>query len=105
MRAKDYGIFCKAAASKIDRKIVIVSDIRRKTDIKWFRENFDDKVKLIRIKCDNKTRSNRGWMFEKGVDDIQSECDLDDWAQWDLVLENDDVQEIEKILDKIVEVI
>ncbi|CRK90550.1 CLUMA_CG004254, isoform A [Clunio marinus] len=78
-RAIDYGIFCCEASKKISKPIVIVSDIRRKTDIKWFRETFKDKIKLIRIKCDDEIRCKRGWKFEAGVDDIQSECDLDNW--------------------------
>lgn len=105
MRAKDYGVFCKAAASTINRHVVIVSDIRRKTDIKWFRDNFADRIKLIRIRCDDKIRSDRGWMFEVGVDDIQSECDLDDWEEWDLVVENDGLEDAEDVLNKIVELI
>lgn len=101
MRSKDYGVFCKAASSKIAKKIVIVSDIRRKTDIKWFRENFNDRIKLIRIKCDDKIRIERGWIFQSGVDDIQSECDLDDWKEWDLIIENDGTKDSEIILNEI----
>lgn len=101
MRAKDYGVFCREASKNISKETVIVSDIRRKTDIKWFRETFGDKIKLIRIKCLDCVRENRGWMFQTGVDDIQSECDLDDWNEWDLVIENDGCRETEGILDEI----
>lgn len=101
MRAKDYGIFCRAASETICKPVVIVSDIRRKTDIKWFRETFGEKVKLIRIKCNDDVRLVRGWKFQEGVDDIQSECDLDDWADWDLVIENEGPQGTSDIIDKI----
>lgn len=100
-RALDYGIFCREASQSISKPIVIVSDIRRKTDIKWFKETFGDKIKLIRIKCDDSVRISRGWKFQEGVDDIQSECDLDRWTEWDLVIENDGKKESEEILEVI----
>lgn len=102
-RADDYGIFCRAASSNISKSIVIVSDIRRKNDIRWFRETFGEKVKLIRIKCDDCIRVERGWKFQQGVDDIQSECDLDDWHDWDLIVDNDGQKNCEEILNEIVE--
>ena len=101
MRAKDYGVFCREASKNIAKETVIVSDIRRKTDIKWFREIFGIKAKLIRIKCQDCVRENRGWKFQSGVDDIQSECDLDDWNEWDLAIENDGFREIDSILYEI----
>jgi phosphomevalonate kinase len=48
-------------------------------------------------------RIDRGWKFEEGVDDIQSECDLDDFVEWDLVLENDGRRDVEEFLDEIIE--
>lgn len=101
MRAKDYGIFCCEASKNISKETVIVSDIRRKTDIKWFRETFGSKIKLIRIECEDRVREDRGWIFQKGVDDIQSECDLDDWNEWDLVIQNNDSSSTDDILDEI----
>lgn len=102
-RASDFGIFCREASQNISKPTVIVSDIRRKTDIKWFREMFGDKIKLIRIECGDDVRMDRGWKFEAGVDDIQSECDLDDWMEWDLRIENDGRRESEDILRQIVD--
>lgn len=104
-RAVDYGIFCRSASSKITKPLVVVSDIRRKTDIKWFRETFGDSVKLIRIKCDDSIRALRGWKFQEGVDDIQSECDLDDWLEWDLLVENDGQREADDIVKDILELL
>lgn len=103
MRSKDYGVFCREASKNISKPTVIVSDIRRKTDIKYFRETFGSKVHLIRIKCDNCVREQRGWKFQKGVDDIQSECDLDDWSDWDLEVENNGDRDSEEILKEITE--
>lgn len=105
MRAMDYGIFCREASRNISKPTVIVSDIRRKTDIKWFRETYGDKVKLIRIKCEDSIRLERGWKFQEGVDDIQSECDLDDWNDWNLTVENDKRKEEQEILDELVQLL
>lgn len=104
-RALDYGIFCREASRNISKQTVIVSDIRRKTDIKFFKETFGDKIKLIRIKCDDSVRIARGWKFQEGVDDIQSECDLDDWCEWDLLIENDGQKESEEMLEEIMEML
>lgn len=88
-RKKDYGVFCRDAMTKSGKAICIVSDVRRKNDIKYFREQYGDKLILIRIKCDDEIRIGRGWTFQEGVDDIESECDLDDFSEWDVVIVND----------------
>lgn len=81
--------------------MVVVSDIRRKTDIKFFQDNGFN-IKTIRINADDEVRKARGWSFEHGVDDVQSECDLDDVEQWHLNIENDGTQDVEAIVDQIV---
>ncbi|XP_026749899.2 phosphomevalonate kinase [Galleria mellonella] len=89
MRDKDYGCFCKQAClNAADKPIWIVSDIRRKTDIQWFKETYKDIIKTIRICADDDTRRARGYQFKSGVDDVASECDLDDYTEWDLVINN-----------------
>lgn len=86
------------------KPIVIVSDIRRKTDIEFFRiQGYD--IKTVRINASEAVRSARGWVFQNGVDDVSSECGLDDIAQWDLVIENDGTQDVEVILNKILDLI
>ena len=44
----------------------IISDIRRKTDIKWFTENFEDACKTVRIVCSQEVRQKRGWVYTSG---------------------------------------
>lgn len=66
----------------------MVSDIRRKTDIRWFKETYKDLVRTIRITADEDTRRKRGYIFQAGIDDVASECDLDDHMEWDLVIDN-----------------
>ncbi|CAG4965661.1 unnamed protein product [Parnassius apollo] len=103
MREKDYGCFCRAACQNAaDNTVWIVSDIRRKTDIKWFKENYGPLLKTIRIIADEETRKERGFDFQAGVDDVASECDLDDYAEWDLVIDNGrNRQKLEDQIDSI----
>lgn len=83
------------------RPIVIVSDVRRKTDINFFRDHGYN-IKTIRINTDDEVRKARGWIFEDGVDNVQSECDLDDFKKWDLKIENDGTQDVETIVEQII---
>lgn len=87
------------------KKIWIVSDIRRQTDIKWFIETYTDKVKTIRIQAELNTRSNRGWCFTDGVDNVMSECDLDDYHGWDLKFSNNTSEEMEDGIKSILKLI
>lgn len=85
-----FGMFIWCYHQFIGAKpIVIVSDIRRKSDIKFFQTN-GYHIKTIRINASVSVRQSRGWKFELGVDDHQSECDLDDYIEWDLIIDNDD---------------
>lgn len=86
------------------KPIVILSDIRRKTDIEFFRKHRYN-IKTVRINASEEVRRIRGWVFEGGVDDVQSECDLDDVTQWDLTIENDGTNDVEVILEKILSLI
>lgn len=79
---------------------MIISDIRRKTDIKFFRDN-GYHIKTVRVNAGEVVRQSRGWRFECGVDDVQSECDLDEHGDWDLVIENDDSADMDDTIQKI----
>ncbi|XP_043462912.1 probable phosphomevalonate kinase [Leptopilina heterotoma] len=106
-RKKDYGYFCRAAIEMYNVKskpIWILSDARRKTDIKWFFENYGKICKSIRISCRESVRVKRGWTFTQGIDDMETECDLDDVDNWDLHLHNE-TEDIESILEQILQLI
>lgn len=104
-RAEDYGFFCREACVELDKEICIVSDIRRKTDIRFFRESFVNRTKTIRIVAHEETRRARGWKFQEGVDDVQSECDLDDVTDWDVCVNNENDADVENILEQIIALI
>ncbi|OXU29745.1 hypothetical protein TSAR_012330 [Trichomalopsis sarcophagae] len=106
-RNKDYGYFCRAAIlmyNANDKPIWIISDARRKTDLKWFKEHYADKCKNIRISSSEEVRKNRGWKFCRGIDDSETECDLDDVTDWDLEINNNE-DDIELILHKIIDIL
>lgn len=91
VRNRDPGYFCKAACEKgclfINsscricywcfaapvKQIWIVSDVRRKSDVEWFKDNYGERVKLVRIKADENVREKRGWKFTEGLknDDLK----------------------------------
>lgn len=103
MRKADYGYFCRAAIDMFNARnkpIWIVSDIRRKTDIQWFIENFGSKCKTVRITCTDGVRQKRGWIFTAGIDDAETECDLDDVDNWDLQIINNN-ENIEDTIEQI----
>lgn len=90
-RARDPGTFCRQAVKMYEaesKPVWIVSDVRRKTDIAWFQAMYDDVVKTVRIEADQQTRHDRGFVHTEGVDNVTSECDLDDVHSWDWVIDN-----------------
>ncbi|KOC70409.1 Phosphomevalonate kinase [Habropoda laboriosa] len=107
IRKQDYGYFCRAAIDMCNahnKPIWIVSDVRRKTDIQWFIQNFGDACKTIRIVSDDVIRKKRGWMFVSGIDDSETECDLDDINTWDLKVTNNS-ENVELILQQILKLV
>jgi len=48
------------------KPIWIVSDTRRQTDLKWFKENYGTAVKTVRVLADDDVRRQRGWVFTPG---------------------------------------
>lgn len=92
--------------SAADRPIWIVSDVRRKTDLRWFKETYKDLIKTIRIVADEETRKSRGFQYQDGIDNVASECDLDDYEEWDLVINNGDGRkQLEEQINSITELI
>ena len=74
------------------KSIWILSDARRLCDIEYFKnsEEFrNTKVLTIRICASNETRIKRGWTFTPGIDDKETECGLDQYQDWDFIIDND----------------
>nr|ADD38013.1 Phosphomevalonate kinase [Lepeophtheirus salmonis] len=104
LRNLDYGFFCRHAIPNEeednDKLIWIVSDCRRQTDIDFFEYNFPDIVR-VRIKASEKTRQSRGFVFQKGIDDAESECGLDDFDGVDVEINNDNTPDISQLVNRV----
>ncbi|XP_045483791.1 probable phosphomevalonate kinase isoform X2 [Harmonia axyridis] len=105
IRFEDPGRFCRSACENAKEcPFWIVCDIRRKTDIDFFKKTYDDRIKTVRINARESIRKARGWIFTKGVDDVASECDLDSYQNWDLEISNEESDQgvfgILQLLDK-----
>ncbi|VDI71405.1 phosphomevalonate kinase-like isoform X1 [Mytilus galloprovincialis] len=97
-RTEDPGFFCRLATSKADlKKIWIITDARRKTDVDYFKENYNDRTLTVRVCAKESIRKSRGFTFTLGVDDAESECGLDEGIHWDYLIHNNGDQDL---LDK-----
>lgn len=50
-------------------------------------------TRTVRIESTSAAREHRGWAFTAGVDDVDSECGLDDHSSdrpWDIVINNNE---------------
>ena len=109
-REIDPGYFCQLALQDLINKleksnetkdkfvIFLVTDMRRKTDLEFFNKTFPNLVKTVRVKASESTRQSRNWVFTKGVDDVKSECDLDDIENFDFNILNNNDHEFENSL-------
>ena len=70
---------------------------RRPGDIAFFLENVPTVI-TVRVEASQDTRRARGWVFASGVDDAESECGLDAYEPWDVVLKNDDGADVHEQL-------
>lgn len=86
----------------MNSKIIIVTDIRRRNDIRYFDEVLGDRVRKVRLTCPDSVRKERGWKYTRGIDDVESECDLDQYDHWDLVIENDNTVNGQALVDVII---
>ncbi|VIO97974.1 phosphomevalonate kinase, putative [Brugia malayi] len=98
IRSNDSGYFCRkvlAKANSVD--VLIVTDCRRLSDVEFFKIHCGPRLRLLRIETTLPVREMRGFVFIKGIDDQMTECGLDDYTDWDIVITND-VQIVNGIL-------
>lgn len=48
-----------------EKPVWIVSDIRRQTDLQWFKENYKT-IQTVRVYSSEEERLKRGWVFTPG---------------------------------------
>ncbi|KAM4806172.1 phosphomevalonate kinase [Urocitellus parryii] len=105
-RRADPGFFCRKIVEGVSQPIWLVSDTRRVSDIQWFREAYGAAMQTVRVFASEQSRQQRGWVFTPGVDDAESECGLDDFGDFDWVIENHgDEQHLEQQLAKLLKFI
>ena len=96
--------------------IWIVSDCRRETDFKYFLEKYKSRVATVRITATEEARQKRfirgiliafyinfnfrGWSWTEGIDDMETECGLDNIAH-DLIVDNSSAGDSEQLLEPI----
>ena len=107
IRNEDPSFFCLKAIDLFkgfDFPIWIISDCRRKTDFEFFGREYPNVTKRIRVWASEEVRLSRGFFFQPGVDDAESECGLDD-ENCDFILENNGIESPEHILKPIINAI
>ncbi|XP_075418681.1 phosphomevalonate kinase isoform X2 [Tenrec ecaudatus] len=92
-RQADPGFFCRKVVEGVAQPVWLVSDTRRPSDIQWFREVYGAVTQTVRVMASEQSRQQRGWVFTQGVDDAESECGLDDFGDFDWVIENHDEEQ------------
>ncbi|XP_067666805.1 phosphomevalonate kinase-like [Haliotis asinina] len=105
-RNADPGYFCRIVTSGegSDKKVWIISDARRSTDIAFFKQNYPSVTWTVRVEADEDVRKARGYVFQSGVDDAESECGLDSVTDWDYIFQNNNnINQFETSLDTIVD--
>jgi phosphomevalonate kinase len=72
-RAENPSYFCEKAIENLNDfeeickfKIWIITDARRQTDLSYFRSNYPNQVKTIRVKAEDSVREARNWKFTSG---------------------------------------
>uniref|UniRef100_A0A915Q5F2 Phosphomevalonate kinase n=1 Tax=Setaria digitata TaxID=48799 RepID=A0A915Q5F2_9BILA len=89
MRKDDPGYFCRKVLAAVNSAdVLIVPDCRRLSDIQFFRMHCGSRLRLLRIESALSMREMRGFVFVEGIDDQATECGLDEYNQWDLVIVN-----------------
>ena len=96
-RNADAGFFARKVLRAASKPILIISDARRPGDVAFFQENVP-RVITVRVEASQETRKARGWVFSTGVDDAESECGLDAYEPWDVVLKNEDEADVHEQL-------
>ena len=112
-RKEDPYFYCSKSVEKILNdlsiwnsgekvNVWIVTDARRKTDLDFFFKFYTNVSKTVRIVADESTRSNRNWNFVEGIDNCETECDLDTFDNWSFIIYNNNDHEMEQCLNDLI---
>ncbi|KAI3379155.1 hypothetical protein SNEBB_001480 [Seison nebaliae] len=97
-RKEDRYVFCRLIENNMKENvdIYVIVDCRRLSDYEYFemsKEKLKDTKNIqeiihIRIIADEISRIQRGFIFTKGIDDAESECNLDLKQNWNFEIDN-----------------
>ncbi len=100
-RRQDPTIFCRKALQYLAEdypfkpSVVIVADCRRPSDLAYFSSlSTANPMIHVRISASIETRRSRGWMYNLGIDDAETECALDD-SPFDVLVVNESDRTLE----------
>lgn len=79
IRKEDPEYFCKLATSSSEATcpVWLICDARRDSDMHFFEKYYSSCVMTVRVQASQQVRQERGWIYNKEVDDSPSECGLD----------------------------
>ncbi|GIY14216.1 phosphomevalonate kinase [Caerostris extrusa] len=104
IRNQDPGYFCRHAIEQSQaafKKVWIVSDARRKTDLDFFHLNYGNETYTVRISASDAVRKERGWIYTEGIDNCESECGLDKYTEWNFHICNDNNEQMSEGINKL----
>jgi len=83
--------FCRAALAYAKQKqanVLIITDVRLKSDVKNLTELAQGRLVLIRVQASDAKRNSFGWVFDAIIDEHKTEIDLDSYDTWNRVIDN-----------------
>ncbi|KAK6014498.1 putative phosphomevalonate kinase [Ostertagia ostertagi] len=94
VRNAEPDFFCRATIpTDCTDDVVIISDCRRPSDIEYFESHY--KTLKVRVMASYEERQRRGFEFVDGIDDMPSECALDEHPH-DFLIINDNSCDLEE---------
>lgn len=87
IRKSDPGYFCRLATSESTGPVWLICDARRESDMHFFKEHHGAHLLTVRVQASKQSREDRGWVYNKEVDDSPSECGLDHY-NCDVIINN-----------------
>ena len=74
-RNADPGYFCSIIENEpgSELPVWIISDARRRTDVKYYQEKYTEIVLNVRVIASEIVRTERGWTFTEGMQEIGGE--------------------------------
>lgn len=79
----------KANAKQANAEVLLLSDLRTRQDLDWFKQQ-PGEVVLLRITASDEARKSRGWKPCSKKDSLHTEIELDSFFDWTACWDNSD---------------